>query len=195
MEEEHTSNEQNAEQQQIERHQTWWRRNKRLIMLIGSMMIIILVAFSLAVHVFGWNWTGFNGYNQVTTAHTTSGPSAGTVVRTEVNQPEKTFWDWLSLLIAPAAISLAGLWFTRVQQQRDKHLEQFQHDRDKRLADQQAQIDRYLALQNQQEMALQSYFDRMSDLLLKENLRDSEPEAEVRNLARARTLTVLRGLG
>jgi hypothetical protein len=45
-----------------------------------------------------------------------------------------------------------------------------------------------------QEAALQVYFDRMSDLLIKEMLRTSEEGAEVRDVARTRTLTVLRRL-
>jgi uncharacterized protein YjbI with pentapeptide repeats len=122
-----------------------------------------------------------------------SGINAGTVTRTEEYQPEKALWDWLQLLIAPAAISFFGLWFTRVQQQRDQRLADQQHDRDEQLAQQRDEANRYLAIQTQQEVALQSYFDRISELLLKEDLRSSE-SAEVRHLARARTITVLRGL-
>ena len=41
---------------------------------------------------------------------------------------------------------------------------------------------------------MQSYLDNMSELLLKEELRKPETDEEVRNIARARTLAVLRGL-
>jgi predicted nucleic acid-binding Zn ribbon protein len=44
-----------------------------------------------------------------------------------------------------------------------------------------------------QETALQTYFDQMADLLIDEKLR-SEPRAEVRDVARTRTLTLLRRL-
>ena len=48
--------------------------------------------------------------------------------------------------------------------------------------------------ENQRETALQAYIDKMSELLLHEKLRDSADDDEVRNIARVRTLTVLRGL-
>ena len=51
-----------------------------------------------------------------------------------------------------------------------------------------------IAEDQQQEAALQAYFDKMSELLLEKRLRESEQNAEVRNIARARTLTVLRRL-
>jgi hypothetical protein len=44
------------------------------------------------------------------------------------------------------------------------------------------------------ENALQAYIDKMSELLLHEKLRDSAEDDEVRNIARVRTLSVLRGL-
>ena len=47
---------------------------------------------------------------------------------------------------------------------------------------------------NQRETALQTYIDKMSELLLEKHLRTSQPEEEVRKIARVRTLTVLRGL-
>jgi uncharacterized protein YjbI with pentapeptide repeats len=44
------------------------------------------------------------------------------------------------------------------------------------------------------EEALQRYFDRMSDLVLDKNLRESKQDDAKRAMARARTLTVLRSL-
>jgi uncharacterized protein YjbI with pentapeptide repeats len=44
---------------------------------------------------------------------------------------------------------------------------------------------------NQRETALQAYIDKMSELLLGKNLRESVEKDEVRNIARVRTLTVL----
>jgi uncharacterized protein YjbI with pentapeptide repeats len=84
----------------------------------------------------------------------------------------KTIWDWLQLLIIPVVLAVAGFSIT---QRRD-------------------QTDREIATDRLRQVALQEYLDRMTELLLKENLRKSEPDAEVRNIARARTLTVLSGL-
>jgi uncharacterized protein YjbI with pentapeptide repeats/MoxR-like ATPase len=52
----------------------------------------------------------------------------------------------------------------------------------------------YILRDNQREAALQSYLDQMSELLLEKRLRDSSPHDESRNIARVRTLTVLRRL-
>jgi uncharacterized protein YjbI with pentapeptide repeats len=49
-------------------------------------------------------------------------------------------------------------------------------------------------IDNQRETALQAYLDKMSELRLHENLRESKPDGEVRNIARIWTLAVLRGL-
>ena len=54
---------------------------------------IITVSSVVMVFIFAgywFDWTGFNGYNQVTVAHILNGANAGTVTRTEEYQPGKT---------------------------------------------------------------------------------------------------------
>ena len=86
--------------------------------------------------------------------------------------PEKTLWDWLQLLAAlaiPVVIAMGTLWFSA----------------------QQGEASTRIAQDQQQESALQAYLDHMSDLLLNNKLHESQLGDEVRNVARARTLTVL----
>ena len=83
----------------------------------------------------------------------------------------KTLWDWMELFIIP--LFLAGGAFYLNSSERI--------------------TDRGIATDRQKEEALQTYLNHIADLLLKENLRTSENE-EVRNVARTRTLSVLRGL-
>jgi len=85
---------------------------------------------------------------------------------------EKTLWDWMNLLIVPAVIAV-GAWFL---------------SRSERENEQKLESDR------QRQSALESYFDCMTDLLIKENLRTSRHSDEVRSIARTRTLAVLRVL-
>jgi len=92
-----------------------------------------------------------------------------------------TVRDWLDLLIVPLAIVVISLLFTAQQDQRQQQIE-----------NQRAEAERKLANQRAQDEALQAYLDQISTLLLEEDLRDSEAGSEVRTLARARTLTVLR---
>jgi uncharacterized protein YjbI with pentapeptide repeats len=62
------------------------------------------------------------------------------------------------------------------------------------LADRQHQSDQQIVTDQQREATLQSYLDRMSDLLFNQHLDKSQPGDEVRNAAQARTLTALRQL-
>jgi len=92
--------------------------------------------------------------------------------KTQPYQPAKTVWDWLQLLIVPMVLAGAALWFNA----------------------QQGKTERKIAQDQEQETTLQSYLDRMADLLLEKHLRESKEGDEIRQVARARTLTVLRRL-
>jgi hypothetical protein len=91
----------------------------------------------------------------------------------------KTLWDWLNLLgvlAIPAVVGLGVAWFTA----------------------QQGKVSDRENKDNQHEIALQAYIDKMSELILKEHLGELTPEGklkpeygEVRKIARVRTLTVL----
>jgi len=159
------------------------------------------VVIALVFAVVWFNGTGFDGYNQVTTAHTISGPSAGSIVRTEVYQPGKALWDWLQLLIIPLVLAVIALLFnratTRTEQkiaaeryEQDKQIASRHYHQDQLIAKQRYEQDQQIALDKQREDLLQAYLDRMSELLLEKNLRAS-PSEEVRNVARVRTITVL----
>lgn len=94
----------------------------------------------------------------------------------------KTLWDWMNLLLVPVSLAGGVLLLNRSR-----------HDHERQRTDEQAAIEKEIALDRQQEAAFQAYVDRMSDLLLKDKLSKFSPE-EVRDVARVRTLTVLRGL-
>jgi hypothetical protein len=82
-----------------------------------------------------------------------------------------TLWNWIKLLIVPAVIASAGLWFNAQQREREQNIAQ----------------------QRAQEEALQAYLDHIGQLLLDKDrpLRQAKERDDVRTLARARTLTVL----
>lgn len=89
--------------------------------------------------------------------------------------PTKSLWDWLNLLGVIAIPIIAGFgvaWYTT----------------------QQGKISDRENTENQREAALQTYIDKMSELLLVNNLRQSAEDDEVRKIARVRTLTVIRRL-
>jgi uncharacterized protein YjbI with pentapeptide repeats len=94
---------------------------------------------------------------------------------TEQNGSTKTFWDWLQLLgilAIPVAIGMGAWVFTTklVQAREAEHTD------------------------NQREAALQEYINKMLELLVVNDLRHSSDDDEVREIARVRTVTVLRKL-
>jgi uncharacterized protein YjbI with pentapeptide repeats len=91
-----------------------------------------------------------------------------------------TVWDWLQLLIVPLVLVVLGFLFTMQQDARQQAIE-----------DQRAESERQIEEQRAQDAALQAYLDQMSQLMLEGDLRSSQEYSEVRNLARARTRTVL----
>src|SRR6266567_7895427 len=90
---------------------------------------------------------------------------------------KKTFWDWMQLLIIPFVLSVLAVWFNHAERKNEQ----------------------IVASDNQQEAMLQGYLDKMSDLLLREKIREPvfenalyfQAKNEAQHVARARTLTVL----
>lgn len=118
----------------------------------------------------------------------------------------KTFWDWMDLLLVPAVLALAGLWFSRVQKATELEIAQRAREKDRELAQQENDADREIARDRQRQEMLAAYFDRMTELLLEKNLGRSErnreqddPESEgsgdlTVSIARAWTMIMLRAL-
>jgi len=106
----------------------------------------------------------------------------------------KTVWDWLQLLIIPAALALTALFFNQANTHTERQIAQQRYEQDQKIAQQRYEQDQEIALDKQREDLLQTYLDRMSELLLKEGLRTSQADAEVRKVARARTISILRQL-
>jgi uncharacterized protein YjbI with pentapeptide repeats len=165
------------------RFRSWWQQIKKHQVAIGVVAMVLVVAITLIIVGYWFDWAGFNGYNKITVAHTISGTNAGTVIRTEEYQPGRTLWDWLQLLIIPVVLAVGGyvinLTISRSEQEATK---------------QRAKTERETTEDNQREAALQAYIDKMSELLLERQLRESKPEDEVRTIGRVQTLTVLRRL-
>jgi Pentapeptide repeats (8 copies) len=95
----------------------------------------------------------------------------------------KLAWDWLELLIIPLVLALGAFWFNNQIRKSDQE-----------IAHRDIENDRQIAADRVQEEALHRYLDRMQELILDKGLRKSEEDAEIRNVARARTFAVLRSL-
>lgn len=144
----------------------WWQKNKQWI-LVAS-IVIFGIGFAVITFLgywFNWDWTGLNA-------------SVGPNVRQY--QPTKTLWDWLQLLIIPIFLAGTAFLFNVAMKRSEAAIEQKRYESEHELAE-----------KNQKEELLQGYLDRMSELLLDKGLRSSGRDTEIRDIARARTLTVL----
>jgi hypothetical protein len=184
------------EQQDGQQQKPRWQPTRKQLLWAGGITTLAFLLIVICGYLFGWKWTGL---------------------------PKKTLWDYLELLIVPAALALGVYWLNRRQEERgreaDAERERYrqaqearrEHEREadaaqrerEREAAEEGRRQRELEVESQraQDAALQAYLDQMSQLLLDKDkpLRHSKEDDEVRTLAvrtlaRARTLTVLRRL-
>lgn len=146
-------------------------KEKSLILLkfIGILVLLLFLAIAIIWSVFlGYSvsWTGFGDFTTPT----------GNFIR------GKTVWDWLELLVIPLSLLMGGYVLNNAERNTERQ-----------RGEERAKLERELAIDRQAEAALQSYIDRMSDLLLNEKLKTTKRK-EVRDVARTRTISVMRGL-
>src|SRR6266566_7703030 len=136
-----------------EQQQTWWQKNKQ-VLIIATVVIVAVIIFALAVYWFGWDWTGFTS---------ATGP---TLKPNEQYRPAKTLWDVLQLLIVPIILAIGGFWLNQIQKRREEKATEQRVEAERKAAEQRAQTEREIVEDNQHEIALQMYIDKMSELLL-----------------------------
>ncbi len=142
---------------------SWWQKAKKPLGVVGfiTVLVVAITLIFVEVRLYG---SGFAG---------------------------KTLWEWLQLLIIPAVLALGGYLFTYTTSRNERAATEKRTQAEREAAEKRAQAERDISLDNQREAALQVYIDKISELLLRENLRKSEEDAEVRTIARVRTSTVL----
>jgi hypothetical protein len=157
---------------------SWWQntsKKRKIAQIIVLVVVVGLIVSFIGGYFFNWTWTGFGPYTP---------PASGL-------QRGITLYEWLQLLIIPAALAFGIWWLNRLQQQRDQQLADERAKVEREAAEKRADTEREIALDNQRAAALQAYIDSMSELLLEKNLRKSSEDDEVRKIAHVRTLTVL----
>jgi uncharacterized protein YjbI with pentapeptide repeats len=125
-----------------------------------------------------WTWTGCPAYIDPTGEY----------------HPSKTLWDLTELLIIPAVLAIGGFLFNQAERRAEHEAAERGAEAERQTADRRADAEREIADERLREASLQAYLDRMTELLLEKSLRASSEDDEVRVVARARTLTVLRQL-
>ncbi len=148
---------------------------RRIVSIVAKYWkTLAVVIFSFAVV-----WAALQGYSSAWTGFADFTKPNSDFVR------GKTLWDWMELFIIPIFLAIGAFYLNRS----DREIE-------RQRAEERARLEREIATDRQQEVALQSYLDRMADLLLGDSsiVGIEKVNEQVRNVARIRTLTVLRGL-
>lgn len=141
--------------------ETTWKTKLRNVRTTSVLLLSIPALVWITMQVSSAKWMGLT---------TTSGEALQV----------KTLWDWMNLLLVPLVIG-GGAWLMS----RSQRVNERQRAKERMALEQEIESDR------QQEEALQAYFDRIIELVLKEKLSRFSPD-EVRNVAKTRTHTVLR---
>lgn len=159
------------------------RRRQRLrlifLALVGAVCALLATA-AVCGYWFGWGWTGIPADPGRDVGQRLNGAPYTYVIMAQL---QRTLWDWLQLLVVPAALAAGGLWFTRQQAANERAAQERRMEEERSL-----EQNRFHA------RSVQDYIDRMSALILDKGLRASQPGAPVRQVATGQTMTTLRGL-
>ena len=96
----------------------------------------------------------------------------------------KTAWEWLELLIVPLGLAVGAFYLENRVENRQERIATERYEQERSIADERAKQD-----------VLDSYLERMQELLLDRGLRESSEDSEVRSVARAITTTAFKELG
>jgi uncharacterized protein YjbI with pentapeptide repeats len=169
----------------VERASSWWQFIKTHRITIQFIAIFLAIAIILILIGYQFDWTGFNEYTVTVKSNATSGTTLPTKIT--VYLPIKTLYDWLQLLFIPVVLAIAGFWFNH----RERKAAELRDENERKAAELRAKTEQELALDNQREAALQAYINEMSELLLHEDLSDSQRRETVSTILRLRTITIL----
>jgi hypothetical protein len=179
---------------------------RQWVLLTARLVLTVIASLAVArlfyVKLYPLGWSGFGpDSNKSTSVETTI--KDGTVISTKKTESEhfqsaKTLWDWLGLA-GTVAIPIVLFQFQRGEQRRSDERAKLE----KQQADKQSMSEKEIAAINLREDVLQCYIDRMSELLINQDTRtelilnttkndDANHDNPVRDVARIRTITILR---
>src|SRR5829696_7313619 len=98
-----------------------WTVGDRRLAILAIVIGLAIVIIAVCGYVFEWPWTGITKPKQ------------------------RTFWDWLKLLIVPAVLALGGYLFTRSENRRAQGVAEQQRAVDREIADKRTKEDRKIA--------------------------------------------------
>jgi hypothetical protein len=168
---------------------------------IKVLLVLLISLISIPV-LYQFNWSGFGeDSNKSKSIETTI--KDGKIIsikktETEYFQSGKTLWDWLGLA-GTLAIPIVLFQFQTSEQRRSEK----QASVEKEQAEKRETFEKYIAEANLREEAFQAYIDSMAVILINERSRselfynkneNNNEDNSVRDIARIRTVTILRRL-
>ncbi|PKO16846.1 MAG: hypothetical protein CVU39_06415 [Chloroflexi bacterium HGW-Chloroflexi-10] len=159
-----------------------FKKNKYLVFLKDLLVIIILIILYQRFVLGYTEWVAWTGFGETS-------PDGN-----------KTFWDWLDLLIIPFVLSIGALIFNKIQKENEQNfakqryadeqsLIQTRFVKEQELIGQRQENEMLLNLDIQRGTSFQAFIDRMSDLVLKNDLQDTSCKGEIKSIARSLTIT------
>lgn len=106
----------------------------------------------------------------------------------------RTLWDWLDLLIVPLAVAAGAAFIGFVQKRTELEIAKKAREEDRKLAEKARETEQQIASDRLRQATLEGYYDRMTELLLEHDLRNSAEDSEARSIARARTVAAIKGV-
>jgi hypothetical protein len=161
-------------------------RKHWLLELIAVLLIVLLIGFLWR----GWS-TGFGARTSTQTTITRTYSDGVETTVTKTTARGKTLWNWMELLIVPAALGVGTLMLNRQMSQRDETARAERAEKEKLEREVRTEEERLEREDRYMEETLQHYFDTISELLLRHDFWDNLGSF-VGDVARIRTVTVLR---
>lgn len=149
---------------------------------VTGIPVLTLIGLVVLGYVYDWGWVGVS---EATRPKPTD----------QALRWEKTLWDWLQLLVVPVAVAVGTFALNQAAKKREEESQQEQKEREQSIEEQRRKNDLEIEERRAHDAALNTYLDQMGQMLLAEGLRSSEEDADLRVLARARTLTTLGRIG
>lgn len=149
---------------------------------VTGIPVLTLIGLVVLGYVYDWGWVGVSEAIRPKPAD-------------QALRWEKTLWDWLQLLVVPVAVAVGTFALNQAAKKREEESQQEQREREQSIEEQSRKNDLEIEERRAHEAALNTYLDQMGQMLLAEGLRSSEEDADLRVLARARTLTTLGRIG
>jgi len=150
-----------------------WIKENPLDTVFLFLVLVFVIAVLFQRLILGWTaWQPWTGFGE-------------TMVEDGSSTPAKTLWDWMGLLVIPLGVAYIASRFTKTMKNNEL-----------KIAEQRSKREQEISLDQQRENALQSYFNRITELLLHGNgaLINSSSDDEIRIVALSRTLSTIRML-